>query len=368
MYKSTSLDAVTEPDEFNAWLERDDGEVCATFDATPSESGDIGSAPRGPYGESAPVPEEMSDVTNPHELNAWLEGCGVYVAGTPLPIRELIAPTTTVPTSEPMIPCSKFEKGSILINPLMSSHPLPCAKCSELCGYSSEGKCVCYLGSPNSPMDCFESNASGDRDATPSGVNASTATEHSNQSVCALGDGNAQSLGEILPHVAKELSEVAKQLETIAMTSSSTPFSAGSSAQPSEGTPLGYTPQCETRSEPNERPTLVWNTGTSIGAQPERALDEPPDLRPGSKPRVTSPVRHLNLDSALPSPPSLTPAIPEPNGLRDTAKAGADQISQFIKSAQSRGMTGGVIRAAGDTIMQWEHGLNAAKLLKKRRK
>ena len=201
-------------------------------------------------------------------------------------------------------------------------------------------------------MDCIESNASGDEDATPSGVNASTATEHSNQSVCALGDGNAQSLGEILPHVAKELSEVAKQLETIAMTSSSTPFSAGSSAQPSEGTPLGYTPQRETRSELIERPTLVWNTGTSIGAQPERALDEPPDLRPGTKPHATSPVRHLNLDSALPSPPSLTPAIPEPDGLRDTARAGADQISQFIKSAQSRGMTGGVIRTAGDTIMQ----------------
>ncbi len=223
----TSLDAVTEPEEFKAWLECDEGEVCAALDTTSSESGDVGSTPMDPYSESAPVPEEMSDVTNPDELNAWLEGCGVYVAGTPLPIHELIAPTTTVPTSEPMIPCSKFEKGSILINPLMSSHPLPCAKCSELCGYSSEGKCVCYLGSPNSPdsssmHDCNDSDASGDEDAIPSGMNASTAIEHSNQSVCALEDGDAQSLGEILPHVAKELSEVAKQLETIAITSSST--------------------------------------------------------------------------------------------------------------------------------------------------
>jgi hypothetical protein len=225
--------------------------------------------------------------------------------------------------------------------------------------------------------DCNDSDASGDEDAIPSGMNASTTIEHSNQSVCALEDGNAQSLGEILPHVAKELSEVAKQLETadnhdaVAMTSSShdaIPLSAAGSAQPPEGTPLGYTPQRGTHSELIERPTLVWNTGTSIGAQPEGALDEPPDRRPGSKPRVTSPVRHFNLDSALPLPPSLAPAILEPDGLRDTAKAGADQISQFIKSAQSRGMTGGVIRAAGDTIMQWEHGLNAAKLLKERRK
>ncbi len=251
-----SLDAVTELSEFEAWLARDDGEVCAVFEegsnGCSSRVGDLGLTSGDSGHEPGSCPGRIDEVTAPDELNAWLDGCGVYTAAVQLPNCASVAPITAVPTPdstlppfEASIPNSKFGEGSVRIHPLMAPCPAPCAECANGCGYSAAASCVCYLKSLDpAPLPyCGDNGASADEDAMPSGGDTNIVVEQDRQSVCALEGGDVYALGEILPHVAKQLAEAAEELEAtdchdaVAMASeypglAATPLSAADSTQP----------------------------------------------------------------------------------------------------------------------------------------